>query len=101
MQNYTDSVEEYIKRTIFSKTGETFLDLSSQEDILYSELNDIGQWLCKDYIKGDSSFYLLDSVQVQAAAVHGHQAVLVYKGMLDLAGNITGLVTGANVKEGK
>lgn len=95
MQNYTDSVEEYIKRTIFSKTGETFLDLSSQEDILYSELNDIGQWLCKDYIKGDSSFYLLDSVQVQAAAVHGHQAVLVYKGMLDLIFRTSAMMVGA------
>lgn len=36
MQSYKDAVEEYIRRKIFSKTGEAFLDLSIQEDVIYS-----------------------------------------------------------------
>ncbi|CRM56538.1 hypothetical protein [Pseudomonas sp. 44 R 15] len=99
MQNYTDSVEAYIRREIFSETGEAFLDLSIQEDIIYSEFNDVGRWLCKQYITGDSSFYLVDSIQVQAAAIHGYQAVLVYKGMLDLIFRISAMLVGAERRQ--
>lgn len=99
MQNYTDSVEAYIRERIFSKTGETFLDLSLQEDIIYSEFNDVGRWLCEQYITGDSSFYLLDSIQVQAAAIHGHQAVLVYKGMLELIFRTSAMLVGAERRQ--
>jgi len=95
MKDYKDSVEEYIRRKIFSKTGEAFLDFSLEEDDIYSELNDIGQWLCRKYPEGNSSFYLLDSVRVQAAAIHGHQAVLVCKGMVELIFRTSDMMVGA------
>ena len=88
-----------IKRQIFSKTGEAFLDLSIQEDVIYSEFDFVGRMLCQKYIEGDSSFYLLDSVQVQAAAVHGHQAVLVCKGMLDLIFRTSAMMVGAERRQ--
>ena len=99
MQSYKDAVESYIKRQIFSKTGEAFLDLSIQEDVIYSEFDFVGRMLCQKYIEGDSSFYLLDSVQVQAAAVHGHQAVLVCKGMLDLIFRTSAMMVGAERRQ--
>lgn len=99
MQSYKDAVESYIKRQIFSKTGEAFLDLSIQEDVIYSEFDFVGRMLCQKYIEGDSSFCLLDSVQVQAAAVHGHQAVLVCKGMLDLIFRTSAMMVGAERRQ--
>lgn len=99
MQSYKDTVEDYIKRHIFSKTGEAFLDPSIEEDVIYSELDFVGRLLCQKYIEGDSSFYLLDSVQVQAAAVHGHQAVLVCKGMLDLIFRASAMMVGAERRQ--
>ncbi|MEE4920003.1 hypothetical protein V2K23_11395 [Pseudomonas alliivorans] len=99
MQSYKDAVEDYIKRQIFSETGEAFLDLSIQEDVIYSEIDFLGRMLCQKYIEGDSSFYLLDSVQVQAAAVHGHQAVLVCKGMLDLIFRTSAMMVGAERRQ--
>ncbi|MBM6447537.1 hypothetical protein JQF37_28500 [Pseudomonas sp. MIL9] len=99
MQSYKDTVEDYIKRHIFSETGEAFLDLSIQEDVIYSEFDFVGRMLCQKYIEGDSSFYLLDSVRVQAAAVHGHQAVLVCKGMLDLIFRTSAMMVGAERRQ--
>ena len=94
MKNYKNSVEEYIKKNIFSKTGEAFFDFSLEEDDIYSVLNDVGQVLCRKYVEGDSSFYLLDSVRVQAAAIHGYQAVLVCKGMLELIFRASAMMVG-------
>lgn len=99
MKNYKNSVEEYIRVNIFTKTGEAFLDFSLEEDDIYSELNDIGQMLCREYIEGDSSFYLLDSVRVQAAAIHGHQAVLVCKGMLELIFRTSAVMVGGERRQ--
>lgn len=99
MQSYKELVEDYIRRKIFSKTGEAFLDLSIQEDVLYSELDFVGRMLCRKYIEGNSSFFLIDSVRVQAAAVHGHQAVLVCKGMLDLIFRTSAMMVGAERRQ--
>ena len=99
MKSYKDAVEDCIRRQIFSKTGEAFLDLSSQEDIIYSEFDFVGRMLCQKYIEGDSSFYLLDSMRVQAVAVHCYQAVLVCKGMLDLIFRTSAMMVGAERRQ--
>lgn len=50
MKDYKVSVEEHIKKSIFSKTGEAFLDSSNEEDNIYSEFNYVGQLLRHKYI---------------------------------------------------
>ena len=84
MQNHKSSVEEYIQQNIFSRTGENFFDFSFEEDYLYQQLDFIGKNLCLKYVGIYSCFYLIDSFQAQAGAIHKHQCVLVYKGMLEL-----------------
>lgn len=95
MQDYKNSVEEFIQENIFSQTGETYFDFSRQENSLYKELNYIGKELCLTYIVGYSSFYLIDSIRVQAVAIHKHQAVLVFKGMLELIFRTSSMMVGA------
>lgn len=95
MQDYMDTVKEYIQNNIFSKTGEALFDFSLQEVPLYSELNSIGKYLCKEQINGYSSFFLVDSFRIQAAAIHEHRAILVFKGMLELIFRTSAMMVGA------
>lgn len=95
MQDYENKVKKCIHDNVFSKSGETYLDLSLQEDSIYSELNSIGKYLCTKYIKGCSSFYLIDSCRVQAVAIHEYQTVLVFKRMLELIFRTSAMMVGA------
>lgn len=95
MQDYKGSAEEYIQQNIFYKTGETFFDFSLGEDYLYQQLDFIGKKLCLKFVGDYSGFYLIDSYQVQAGAIHKHQVVLVYKGMLELIFRTSAVMLGA------
>ncbi|EFO1359349.1 hypothetical protein RCN32_05690 [Escherichia marmotae] len=95
MQGYKSSVEEYIQKNILSKTCEVYFDFSSEKDYLYRQLDLIGKCLCLEYVNGQSSFYLIDSVRVQAGAIHKYQTVLVFKGMLELIFRTSAMMVGA------
>lgn len=95
MQNYKNVVENFIHNEILSKTGEIYFDFSKEEDCLYHELDFIGKNLCQDYVKGPSSFYIIDSVRVQAVAIHNHKIVLIFKGMLEQIFRTAAMMVGA------
>lgn len=99
MQNHKSSVEEYIQQNIFSRTGENFFDFSFEEDYLYQQLDFIGKNLCLKYVGIYSCFYLIDSFQAQAGAIHKHQCVLVYKGMLELIFRTSAMMLGAERRQ--
>lgn len=95
MHDYKSLVAEYIQQNILSKTGEVYFDFSNEEDYLYHQLDLIGKCLCLEYVDGQSSFYLIDSIRVQAGAIHKYQTVLVFKGMLELIFRTSAMMVGA------
>lgn len=99
MQHYKSLVEEFIQKNIFLKTGESYFDFSAEEDDLYHELDFIGKALCLKYVEGQSSFYLIDSFRIQAAAIHKHHTVLVFKGMLELIFRTSAMMVGAERRQ--
>ncbi|MFP9494510.1 hypothetical protein [Pectobacterium brasiliense] len=98
MQDYKILVEDFIQKNILSKTGESYF-FPNEEDGLYYELDFIGKILCRKYIKGQSSFYLIDSCRVQAGAIHKYHAVLVFKGMLELIFRTSAMMVGAERRQ--
>lgn len=90
------SVEEFIRSTMFPKTGEAFLNTETQADPLYSHLRYVGEELCKEFVPGASSFYFIDGVRIQACAIHKYQVVLVYRGMLEFVFRIASMMAGSN-----
>lgn len=99
MQNYKISVEEYIQKNIFYKTGETYFNFSTEEDYLYHQLDLIGKTLCYKYIDGHSTFHLIDSFRIQAVAIHKYQTILVFKGMLELIFRTSAMMVGAERRQ--
>ncbi|CDG22536.1 hypothetical protein KKI90_01415 [Xenorhabdus bovienii] len=99
MSEHSESVKDYIQINLFSKTGEIFFNYEDAEDDIYQKLNAIGIRLTKNYIPGDSSFYLVESQRVQAAAVHTHHIVLVYKGMLEYIFRTASMMTGVECRQ--
>lgn len=95
MEYESSDTKKFIEKNIFSKTGEAFFDFSIEMDELYSELSFIGNKLCKDYIGKDSSFYILESVQIQAVAIHEYKCILVYRGMLEFIFRISAMMIGS------
>ena len=57
MQYDANYVETYIKNSLLSKTGEAFFDFSLENEMIYSDLNMIGNGLCIEIIGDDSFFY--------------------------------------------
>lgn len=95
MQYDANYVETYIKNSLLSKTGEAFFDFSLENEMIYSDLNMIGNGLCIEIIGDDSFFYILESTQVQAVAIHGYRTVLVYRGMLEFIFRISAMMVGS------
>lgn len=105
MRDYKDAVNKLLQDNIFSITGETYFKPSDHHDRLYGELNFVGEGCCSQYLEGYSSFYIIDSCQVQACAIHEKRIVLVYRGMLEFifrtAAMMIGIERRQNEPDGK
>lgn len=95
MSEHSQLVEDFIREKMFSRTGETFFDYEYAEDDIYQQLNTTGIRLISTFIPGNSSFYLVESQQVQAVAIHDNHTVMVYKGMLEYIFRIVSMMAGA------
>lgn len=76
-----EKIREAIRTSCF-KHGEGFLEPQFYSDEIYSSLHDEATALCKRYAS-DATFFFVDGIARQAAAVHAPKAVLVYKGMVE------------------
>lgn len=95
VSEHNQRVEDFIRDKLFSTTGETFFDYEYAEDDIYQRLNTTGIRLTREFIPGNSNFYLVESQQVQAVAIHDNYTVMVYKGMLEYLFRIVSMMAGA------
>jgi hypothetical protein len=96
MDDQKPSRKEFLHSALFSRTGEAFLDCEIQPDPLFAHLLAVGEEICAEFIPGESSFHIVDGIRIQASVNHEHQAVLVYKGMLDFLFRIASMLVGAD-----
>ncbi|MGP0152632.1 hypothetical protein [Pantoea ananatis] len=99
MSERSQSAENFIRKNMFSITGETFFDYEYAEEDIYQQLNMIGIRLTSEIIPGNSNFYIVESQQVQAVAIHDIQTVMVYKGMLEYIFRIVSMMAGAECRK--